>query len=186
MSDERSKRKEQAWEGEARLTRSMPSRADAYVRFMREKMEKAGCAVHPEFFHVEMCDIKVGGGFRPEDGIVVCANHLHTQEDVDHAVTHELIHAYDHCRAKTLDWNNCLHHACSEIRAATLSGDCAFKQELLRGNFGINKQFQNCVKRRALLSVNMNQACTGERAEHAVEEAFQKCFKYSEPFDRIP
>lgn len=160
--------------------------ADAYVRFMREKMEKAGCAVHPEFFHVEMCDIKVGGGFRPEDGIVVCANHLHTQEDVDHAVTHELIHAYDHCRAKTLDWNNCLHHACSEIRAATLSGDCAFKQELLRGNFGFNKQLQTCVKRRALLSVNMNQACTGEKAEHAVEEAFQKCFKYSEPFDRIP
>ena len=38
-------------------------------------------------------------------------------------LTHELIHAYDHCRAY-MNWSNCVHHACSEIRAANLSGDC--------------------------------------------------------------
>lgn len=38
-------------------------------------------------------------------------------------LTHELVHAYDHCRA-FVDWSNCVHHACSEIRAAHLSGDC--------------------------------------------------------------
>jgi len=38
-------------------------------------------------------------------------------------LTHELVHAYDHCRAY-VDWSNCVHHACSEVRAANLSGDC--------------------------------------------------------------
>jgi inner membrane protease ATP23 len=38
-------------------------------------------------------------------------------------LTHELVHAYDHCRAY-VDWTNCVHHACSEVRAANLSGDC--------------------------------------------------------------
>ena len=30
--------------------------------------------------------------------------------------------AYDHCRAKNMDWTDCRQHACSEIRAASLSG----------------------------------------------------------------
>lgn len=44
------------------------------------------------------------------------------QEEISHALTHELVHAYDHCRAASLDWSDCRHHACSEIRAAMLSG----------------------------------------------------------------
>lgn len=51
--------------------------------------------------------------------------HAHAARQVDHALTHELIHAYDHCRAGNLDWSNLEHHACSEIRAATLSGAAA-------------------------------------------------------------
>ena len=42
------------------------------------------------------------------------------------------VHAFDDCRAK-VDWSNCVHHACSEIRAANLSGDCSFMQEMMRG-----------------------------------------------------
>ena len=45
------------------------------------------------------------------------------QDEISHALTHELVHAYDHCRAKNLDWTDCQHHACSEIRAAALSGE---------------------------------------------------------------
>ena len=59
--------------------------------------------------------------------IIVCANHLSREEDVRSVMRHEIIHAYDHCRAKDLDWNSCRHHACSEIRAAVLSGDCTFR-----------------------------------------------------------
>ena len=47
--------------------------------------------------------------------VVICVNHLHSPEEVKNAMVHELIHAYDHCRAATLDWCNCDHHACSEV-----------------------------------------------------------------------
>jgi len=63
--------------------------------------------------------------------VVLCENHSLSQSDVNDVVTHELIHAYDHCRAK-VDWDDCVHHACSEIRAANLSGDCFFGKEVRR------------------------------------------------------
>jgi inner membrane protease ATP23 len=74
--------------------------------------------------------------------VVICSNHVMLQDEVDVALTHELLHAYDHCRAANLDWTNCEHHACSEIRAANLSGDCHWKRELNRGNFNIQGQHQ--------------------------------------------
>jgi hypothetical protein len=37
---------------------------------------------------------------------------------VELAVAHELIHAYDFCRASNLDLTNCHHHACTEVRMA--------------------------------------------------------------------
>ncbi len=56
-----------------------------------------------------------------------------------------MVHAYDHCRAK-IDNQNCLHIACTEvivsfsssnlqIRASSLSGDCNYTQELMRGHW---------------------------------------------------
>ncbi|GFP80764.1 ribosome biogenesis regulatory protein homolog [Phtheirospermum japonicum] len=35
-------------------------------------------------------------------------------DEVTQVVIHELIHAYDECRAANLDWSDCAHHACSE------------------------------------------------------------------------
>mmetsp|Transcript_16486 Transcript_16486/g.22786 ORF Transcript_16486/g.22786 Transcript_16486/m.22786 type:complete len:151 (+) Transcript_16486:359-811(+) len=137
------------------------------------------------FFRTEKCDGQIEGGFRPPDGVVLCSNNLGTWDQISTTVTHELVHAYDHCRAKDLDWSNCHHHACSEVRAANLSGDCNFLQEFNRGNFGLKNQHQVCVKRRAELSVNMNPNCKG-RAKEAVNAVFDTCFKDTAPFDRIP
>ena len=39
------------------------------------------------------------------------------QDEVNQVIIHELIHAYDECRAANLEWSNCAHHACSEVRA---------------------------------------------------------------------
>ena len=50
------------------------------------------------------------------------------QAHVERTIQHELIHAYDHCRAE-VDWKDCVHIACSEVRAASLSGDCACGKE---------------------------------------------------------
>jgi len=157
------------------------------VKFMIEKIHEAGCTLSDDFIRVQHCTAEVGGGFRAPDGVILCHNHLGSQEEVNHALTHELIHAYDHCRAKNLDWCNCAHHACSEIRAASLSGDCNYKMEFLRGHFNIAKQHQACVKRRALLSVKMNPYCQKEgQAEKAVDQAFDVCFADTAPFDRRP
>lgn len=48
--------------------------------------------------------------------VVICHNHVGSQHEIDVALIHELIHAYDHCRGANLDWSNCEHHACSEVR----------------------------------------------------------------------
>lgn len=45
---------------------------------------------------------------------MLCQNRIPDQEWMDRTLAHELIHAFDHCRAK-VDWNNCEHHACSEV-----------------------------------------------------------------------
>ena len=60
------------------------------------------------------------------------------------------------------------------------------KQEWLRGNLGVFKQHQACVKRRAELSVAMNPLCAGAAARRAVDRAFPTCFKDTAPFDDIP
>lgn len=56
-------------------------------------------------------------------------------------VSHELIHAFDFCRAK-LDVNKLEQHACTEIRASALSQECSISMELLRSNFNLRKQYQ--------------------------------------------
>ena len=76
----------------------------------------------------------------------------------------------------------------SQIRAANLSGDCHFSQEMARGNLmnGFYKQHQRCVKRRALLSVEMNPHCQGKNATRAIEKVFNTCFYDTAPFAWIP
>lgn len=136
---------------------------------------------------MDECSAAVGGGFRPGHGILICHNHLASYEEVSTAMTHELIHAFDHCRARDLDWTRCRHHACSEIRAAGLSGDCDWKNELARGNLSLRAQYQACIKRRAELSVAMNPHCGGKLgAKMAVEKAFDECYPDTAPFDRRP
>jgi len=48
--------------------------------------------------------------------VILCANHLGYQDKVNTVLAHELVHAYDYCRVKSMDWHNLRHHACSEVR----------------------------------------------------------------------
>ncbi|KAL1341329.1 mitochondrial inner membrane protease ATP23 isoform X2 [Arachis hypogaea] len=106
------------------------------VKFLRQRMAEAGCAVKDNFFRAVVCQGRKGMAyFAPAHGIFVCSNHVTFQDEVNQLIIHELIHAYDDCRAVNLHWNNCAHQACSEIRAGHLSGDCHFMRELLRGHF---------------------------------------------------
>jgi inner membrane protease ATP23 len=101
-------------------------------------------------------------------------------------LTHELIHAYDDCRS-TVDWDNLEHLACSEIRAANLSGDCFYwKENFARLKFGWKAHQQDCVKERATKSILCVRDVSENEAKQIVDKVFSTCFKDTSPFERIP
>ncbi|CAG8597377.1 8878_t:CDS:2 [Ambispora leptoticha] len=155
------------------------------VIFMRENLEKAGCKISTQHIKCAPCDELRSGGFSPDHGIILCQNRFFSKAHQEDTLIHEMIHMYDHCRFK-IDWNNCWHHACSEVRAASLSGDCRWSREIRRGFFTFSKQHQVCVKRRAILSVKHNTSCSAPGiAEKVVEDVFESCFNDTQPFDEI-
>ena len=99
----------------------------------------------------------------------------------------EMVHAYDHLRFK-VDWkNNLKHAACTEIRASTLSGECRWTREFFtRGQYKLMQQLQECVRRRATLSVAGRPNCKDEaQAAKIVNEVWDSCFADTRPFDEI-
>ncbi|XP_010705715.1 mitochondrial inner membrane protease ATP23 homolog isoform X3 [Meleagris gallopavo] len=138
-------------------------------------------------FSCENCDGCVSGGFDSATSqIVLCQNNIRHQSHMNRVVAHELIHAFDHCRAH-VDWfKNVKHLACSEIRAANLSGDCTLMNEIARFKFGLKGHHQTCVRDRAIRSILAVRKVSRETAEKAVDEVFDACFNDLEPFGRIP
>lgn len=159
-----------------------------FAKLLMDAMKSSGCTVYKDrHFSCEDCDGTVSGGFDAEiSQIVLCQNNIHQQEHMNRVVTHELIHSFDHCRAH-VDWfNNIKHLACSEIRAANLSGECTFGNELSRFNFGIKQHHQKCVRERACRSILAVCKVSRETAMKAVDDVFDSCFNDHEPFGRVP
>lgn len=159
-----------------------------YAKLLLSAMKSSGCKVFKDrHLSCEDCDGSVSGGFDATSSqIVLCQNNIHQQSHMNRVVTHELIHAFDHCRAH-VDWfNNYRHLACSEIRAANLSEDCSFTNELSRFNFGVKQHHQECVRGRALRSILAVRKISREEAEKIVDEVFDSCFNDHAPFGRIP
>jgi inner membrane protease ATP23 len=124
--------------------------------------------------------------------IFLCQNHVMNQTHVNQSLIHELIHAIDLCRTNMDPIHNCIHMACTEIRAENLSGECNMGRELMHYSSrimndaaGLKGHGAKCVKRRAVLSVKANPNCV-DRAEEYVDVAFDRCFKDTYPFDRHP
>ena len=114
---------------------------------------------------------------------------------VELTLVHELVHAYDDCRGRLSSTNNDTSAnskliACSEIRAAQLSGDCGLLQEAMRGRwpplnpFKLQDHLASCVKRRAILSMNINHLCPDDPAlnEKIVLQEWDSCFNDKQPF----
>lgn len=159
-----------------------------HVKLLLDAMNQAGCTAYKDrHFACEDCDGKVGGGFDSSTSeIVICQNNIHDQTNMNRMLSHELIHAYDHCRAQVDFLSNIQHLACTEIRAASLSGDCSLTNEMLRFKFGIKQHHQTCVRDRAVCSIMAARKVNKETAEKAVNEVFDSCFNDREPFGRIP
>ncbi|XP_058754458.1 mitochondrial inner membrane protease ATP23-like [Vicia villosa] len=156
------------------------------VKTLREQMEKAGCPVKDKFFKATICLNSYGGVFTPGKGITVCANKKQNQDNVTQVIIHELIHAFDDCRAANMDWTNCAHHACSEVRAGHLSGDCHYKRELLRGFLRIKGHEQECIKRRVMKSLASNPFCAGSAAKDSMDAVWNTCYNDTAPFEKAP
>jgi mitochondrial inner membrane protease ATP23 len=126
--------------------------------------------------------------------IFLCAQYLGKEREVHETMVHELIHAIDFCRSNMDPANNCVHLACTEVRAANLSGECNFYKELPRiltkdssttGGKYFAGHGQDCVRRRAILSVRANPKCT-DRAETYVDATMHRCFRDYYPFPQHP
>ncbi|ODQ65264.1 putative metalloprotease of the mitochondrial inner membrane [Nadsonia fulvescens var. elongata DSM 6958] len=156
------------------------------VTFMQDQITKIGGNINKTNIMCDICDESKGGGFNPQLGILLCANRLGSKFQLEDTLAHEMVHAYDHCKFD-VDWFDLRHHACSEIRASSLSGECRFTRELRRGAFdNFMKGHQECVKRRATMSVMANPKCKGqEQARSVVDQVFQSCFSDTRPFDEI-
>ncbi|GAA5979457.1 hypothetical protein JCM11641_005400 [Rhodosporidiobolus odoratus] len=134
------------------------------------------------------CPPTMAGGYSSELGILLCQNRFMSRNHMEDALAHELVHAWDERRFKPKGkWGEDLRaHACTEIRAENLSGDCRWGREFTRRNWHFTKQHQACVRRRAILSVAANPACKSrEDAERAVNEVWESCFPDTRPFDEI-
>mmetsp|Transcript_30388 Transcript_30388/g.61859 ORF Transcript_30388/g.61859 Transcript_30388/m.61859 type:complete len:215 (-) Transcript_30388:419-1063(-) len=166
------------------------------VQFMIEAIEGLGCklGVPERFITCAHLDGTKAGGFQVEPGkdpvIYLAAGVGYGQKQVEQTLTHELVHAFDQCRAH-IRFGNLLHHACTEIRASALSGECDWSEEVNRGNFATSAQGEKCVRRRAELSVAMNPICADKpdpkaTAAAAVSFVFDKCYFDTAPFYRLP
>ncbi|GAA5865647.1 hypothetical protein JCM3774_004948 [Rhodotorula dairenensis] len=134
------------------------------------------------------CPETMAGGYSSELGILLCQNRFMSKRHMEDALAHELVHAYDERRFKPRgEWGKDLRaHACTEIRAENLSGDCKFNREFTRRNWHLTKQHQACVRRRAILSVAANPNChSRDEAERVVNEVFESCWPDTRPFDEI-
>ncbi|XP_062990874.1 mitochondrial inner membrane protease ATP23 homolog isoform X1 [Elgaria multicarinata webbii] len=162
--------------------------SNPFAKLLLDAMKNSGCTVfNDRHFSCEDCDGCVSGGFDSSTSqIVLCQNNIRYQSHMNRVVIHELIHAFDHCRAH-VDWfNNVKHLACSEIRAANLSGDCSLLNEMSRFKFGLKQHHQTCVRDRAVRSILAVRKVNKEMAEKAVDEVFESCFNDHEPFGRVP
>ncbi|CCG84655.1 protein of unknown function [Taphrina deformans PYCC 5710] len=170
-----------------RSTRDFLINSSPGVLFMLNELKKVGCELPTESISCEPC-VAQKGGFQPGHGVKICSNQVVQTGEVEKTLMHELIHAFDHCRFK-VDWMNSKHHACSEIRAASLSGECGWWREYKAGNTGmtdIAKHHQDCVRRRAIRSVAVHPKVKDqEEAKFLVNAVFDSCFQDTRPFERM-
>lgn len=192
-AEERAKHVKQYMRCEEMKQHALASRK---VRFMFNALAELGNVITDPDKYVQCmhCDALVGAFAlthpKTTSLVGICQNHLHEQHVVTDTLTHELVHIYDNVRAH-MDSGNCVHVACTEVRAAALSGECARDKEQTRGilapGFSEPGHFAKCVRRRANNSVRALPQCADPAVcKQAMDLAFDRCFRDRAPFYTIP
>ena len=183
--------------------------AGPIIRFMRENIAQLNGDINSSNIRCRRCTTRQSGGFDPDYGIRICANEMRNRGHLEDTMAHEMVHAYDHLRFKTEWRDNLRHAACTEvrqdgslalivreidtedrsaqIRASSLSGECRWTREFFtRGQWKITQQHQECVRRRAALSLRGRPACKDDvQAARIVNEVWDSCYADTRPFDEI-
>ena len=168
-----------------------------FIKILLVAMEDFGCPVTPQHFYITKCNFgpDVRGAFdSTHNQIIICSDAFeHNFETtkkykLENVIAHELIHALDHCRAESNFHHNPDHLMCTEIRAATLSGECMLANNkidvLFDKFFGFHK---TCVKRKALSSF-MTLFKDYSKADSLMlfDKVFSSCYFDTTPFDKAP
>ncbi|EME79423.1 uncharacterized protein MYCFIDRAFT_63937 [Pseudocercospora fijiensis CIRAD86] len=166
-------------------------KASPIITFMKHNIDLLGpsngaASIGPHNIKCRKCTTAQTGSFSPDHGIMLCANQFRDRGHLEDTLAHEMVHAYDHLRFK-MDPLDLRHAACMEIRASMLSGECRWTREAFtRGQWGLTQQLQECVRRRAALSVRDRPACKDDvQAARVVNEVWESCFNDTRPFDEI-
>ena len=170
-----------------------------FIGILLDALSDAGCPVKPEIhIAIEDCSacLNITGAFDSfNNQIVLCQNRLNELSssksklsNIQVTLSHELIHAYDHCRARVDFYNNPAHVMCSEIRAASLSGQCMFSENAFASTLsGFKSYHQSCVKKAALSSFKaLHPDWDKKKSETLLEKLFMSCYEDVSPFDEIP
>ena len=95
------------------------------ARRLLDSIEALGCSLPKEFFVCRPCEgATISGGFTVPNSenhgvtyqpqIIMCrAIRWQWRRKLSDTLVHELVHAYDQCRAK-IEWKDCIQHACAE------------------------------------------------------------------------
>lgn len=159
------------------------------VRFMSDNIRRLGGDLNRSNIRCRTCKTGQLGGFDHKYGIMLCANYIDKRSMLEDVITHEMVHAYDHLRFNTdLGPEEDLRKiACAEIRASNLSGECRWSNEFFRNKvLSFNRHHQDCVRRRAVISVKNRPNCKDDvEAVKVVDSVWDSCFRDTRPFDEI-
>ncbi|KAJ3304593.1 Mitochondrial inner membrane protease ATP23 [Kappamyces sp. JEL0829] len=166
--------------------------ADKKIKMLLLELEKCNCAFQGIRFQTCQPETGFAGGFdQANNRIEICSNV--PDMIIKRTLRHELIHALDHCTgrlgSRTLQdpsappgLPTCQQLARSEIRAASLSGDCDLFQEALRGTLSFSRDwFPRCITRRAVKSLEMLPSCK-DQAKASVAENMDFAMNDRYPF----
>jgi hypothetical protein len=141
-----------------------------------------------EVINLQVCKDFIEGYYLPNDKkIILCANNLTNYEKnyrFNHAVKRHLILMYDHLRSSNYDHNNCQHLACSEVRAAKLSGYCKHSYSYFNAFYAQERNetlLKNCVKTKAVEHMNTYYEHCSNDCKKNVDFVFEKCYQDNVP-----
>ena len=156
------------------------------IHRLLQALASRGC---PFDFHRHLtCELngenRRGGFDRSTCQIILFPENLHSTREFCTILHHELIHAYDYCRAN-IDFHNPSHLACTEIRAASLSNQCSLFHHFSSSSrpFLIKNQHQTCVKNLARESLEISLNLPRTDLNRMINDVFLRCYHDTDPYN---